>query len=263
MTDVISNLAALQKRLEYARETAVAASAVANAYFRKPLDVHAKTDASPVTIADKETETTIRAAIAAEFPGESILGEEFGQSGADGDMWIVDPIDGTRSFLSGLPLFGMLIGHLSDGVPQLGVIHMPALGETYSGARGIGAFCDGTRIRVSSCRTLADARLFINEADKLATDAPETFRRLITAGQLRRFGADCYPHALVASGYADAVVDFDLQPYDYLPVAAVVEAAGGVMTDWQGNALSLRSDGRTLTAATPELHAELMDLVQR
>lgn len=252
----------LCKRLETAQKIATEASPVAMALFRKPLRINAKSDDSPVTIADQDTEKAIRAALEASFPGETIFGEEFGQSGTHSDMWIVDPIDGTRSFIAGLPLFGMLLGFLSEGAPQLGVINMPALNELYAGARGMGATLNGAPIKVSSCRELSKARLFLNEADKIATDVPACFARLVSAGQLRRFGADCYPHALVASGHADAVVDFGLQPYDYLPVAAVIEAAGGVMSDWQGQPLSLGSDGRTLTAATPELHAELLELVR-
>ena len=252
----------LPDRLDAARRIAAEASPVAMAHFRKPLDITAKSDLSPVTVADQETERAIRTALEAAFPGESILGEEFGQSGSAADMWIVDPIDGTRSFIAGLPLFGMLLGYVAEGVPLVGVINMPALGEVYAGARGVGATLNGAPIRASTCTKLSEARLFINEADKLAVETPAQFARLVTAGALRRLGADCYPHALVASGHVDAVVDFGLQPYDYLPVAAVVQAAGGVMTDWHGAPLSLGSDGRTLTAATPELHADLMELVR-
>ncbi|MGX0876522.1 inositol-phosphate phosphatase/L-galactose 1-phosphate phosphatase/histidinol-phosphatase [Roseovarius sp. MBR-154] len=255
-------MANLHRRLDTARQIAAAASAVAMAHFRHPLDVASKPDDSPVTIADQETEQAIRSALLDAFPGETIFGEEFGQTGTQDDMWIVDPIDGTRSFITGLPLFGMLLGYLSDGTPQLGVINMPALGELYAGARGSGATLNGTPITVSACRDLSSARLFLNEADRMAVDAPLQFARLVRAGALRRLGADCYPHALVASGHADAVVDYGLQPYDYLPVAAVVEAAGGVMTDWQGQPLTLYSDGRTLTAATPDLHADLLEMVQ-
>lgn len=255
-------MAPLNTRLKTAQRIAADASPVAMALFRKPLSITAKSDDSPVTIADQNTEKAIRAALEISFPGETIFGEEFGQSGNHTDMWIVDPIDGTRSFISGLPLFGMLLGFVADGAPQVGVINMPALNELYAGARGMGATLNGTPITTSSCRELSKARLFLNEADKMAINDPVQFARLITAGALRRFGADCYSHALVASGNADAVIDFGLQPYDYLPVAAVIEAAGGLMTDWQGQPLSLTSDGRTLTAATPELHAELLDLVR-
>lgn len=256
-------MADLHTRLETAQRIVSDASPVAMALFRKSFDVSQKSDDSPVTIADQNTERAIRTDLELAFPGETIFGEEFGQTGTQDSMWIVDPIDGTRSFITGMPLFGMLLGYVSDGIPQLGVINMPALGELYAGARGSGATLNGASIAVSKCRDLSQARLFLNEADKMAVDTPDVFSRLVTAGALRRLGADCYPHALVASGHADAVVDYGLQPYDYLPVAAVIQAAGGMMTDWQGQPLSLASDGRTLTAATPELHAQLLEIVHR
>lgn len=251
----------LSTRLTKALAITEAAASVSLSHFRRPLAVEEKPDRSPVTRADRDTETAIRAALAEAFPGEAIFGEEYGITGTGTDMWIVDPIDGTRSFLTGLPLFGMLLGFLRDGRPELGVIRLPALGEVYSGARGLGAAMNGAPVSVSGVRRLADARLFINEGDRIAAAAPETFGRLATAGVLRRLAADCYPHALVAAGRADAVIDFGLEPYDYLPVAAVVEAAGGIMTDWTGAPLTMASDGRTLTAATPELHADLLALV--
>ncbi len=251
----------LQSRLSAATEIATRAGRVAMGHFRTAPEVEIKDDFSPVTIADKETEQAIRRGLAQHFAGEAIFGEEFGRDGDGQTTWIIDPIDGTRSFIGGVPLFGMLLGYIEAGQPVMGVINMPALGEVYGGARGVAATCNGQEIRVSGCTALDEARLFINEGDKLATDAPDVFARLIRAGALRRMGADCYPHALVASGLMDAVVDYDLQPYDYLPVSAVVDAAGGIMTDWQGQPLTMRSDGRTLTAATPALHAELMELV--
>ena len=184
-----------------------------------------------------------------------------GRSGNDSRTWIIDPIDGTRSFIAGLPLFGMLLGFHDPGGTSVGAIRMPALGEVYAGAAGLGAWRNGEPISASRCTALSQARLFINEGDKLALREPEVFGPLVRSAGLRRMGADCYGHALVAAGTVDAVVDFDLQPYDYLPVAAVVQAAGGIMTDWQGKPLTLDSDGRTLTAATPELHAQLLELV--
>lgn len=250
-----------QTRLSEAIEITGRAALVAMAHFRNDPGIETKADQSPVTIADKQTEQAIREGLARAFPGEAIFGEEFGHSGAGEDMWIIDPIDGTRSFITGLPLFGMLLGYVRKGEPVLGVIRMPALNEVYTGAQGIGASCNGAPIAMSDCVRLAAARLFINEADKLGAEQPRVFDRLIRAGELRRMGADCYPHALVARGLADAVVDYDLQPYDYLPVRAVVEAAGGIMTDWQGAPLTMASVGRTVTAATPQLHAELIDLL--
>ncbi len=250
-------------RLEKALEITGDAAAVSLAYFRNDPATETKADQSPVTLADKATENSLRDSIQRNFPGEAIFGEEFGQTGDGDKMWIIDPIDGTRSFIAGLPLFGMLLGFLVEGRSKMGVIRMPALDEVYSGGEGLHAACNGTSIRVSECRSLDGARLFVNEGDKLALREPEAFQRLVRAGQLRRMAADCYPHALVARGLADAVVDYDLQPYDYLPVSAVVEAAGGIMTDWQGNRLTMASDGRTVTAATRELHAEILALLNQ
>jgi len=250
-------------RLDRAVAITADAASVSLSYFRRDPEVEIKADESPVTLADKATEQSLRDSLRQHFPHEAIFGEEFGRTGEGTATWIIDPIDGTRSFIAGLPLFGMLLGYLVEGHPKLGVIRMPALGEVYAGGEGLNATCNGAEIRVNPCRSLKEARLFINEGDKLAVSETEVFKRLVRAGQLRRLGADCYPHALVARGLAEAVVDYDLQPYDYLPVSAVVEAAGGLMTDWQGKPLSMTSDGRTVTAATPELHAELLELLNR
>lgn len=256
-------MTSLQTRLDKAIAITADAAEISLGYFRKNPTSETKADQSPVTVADTATERAIREGLAAAFPDEPIFGEEYGASGAGAATWIVDPIDGTRSFLSGLPLFGMLLGYLTEDGPQLGVIRMPALDEVYAGGVGIAATCNGEPIRVRDCRALNQARLFLNEGDKLAHQEPEIFGRLVRAGEMRRMGNDCYPHALVARGLVDAVVDFDLRPYDYLPVSAVVAAAGGLMTDWNGLPLTMHSDGRTLTAATPELHQELLALVNR
>lgn len=238
------------------------ASVTAMSYFRQLLEIETKGDESPVTVADKDVETQIREALIKAYPDFGILGEEFGSQNLDAETyWVVDPIDGTRSFISGLPLFGMLLGLVDQGKPVLGIVGMPALNEVYIGRPGIGASMNGAPISVSTQTDLNAATLFINEAEKLATNHPTLFAKLCTTGKTRRMSYDCYPHALVAAGHIDAVIDYDLQPYDYLPVVALVEAAGGLMTDWQGNPLDLNSDGRVLTAATPELLAELVKLV--
>ncbi|WP_264213994.1 inositol monophosphatase family protein [Leisingera thetidis] len=256
----------MQKTLDYtehAVRVAEIAAEAARGYFRGRLGVEFKEDESPVTQADKGVEAKVRAYLEHHFPDHGIFGEEHGFDGADReDVWIIDPIDGTRSFLSGHPLFGFLLGYLKGGLPQLGVIGMPALGETFLGVRGQGATLNGTPVHVSSQTRLQQSVLFVNEGDKIHRDCPQLFERLMHSGQTRRFAYDCYPHALLAAGHVDAVIDYDLQPYDYLPVLAVVEAAGGVMTDWDGAPLGLDSDGRVISAATPELHADMLALIK-
>lgn len=239
-----------------------AASTIPMRHFRRPLDLVAKEDESPVTIADRDTERMLRDAIAAQFPDDGILGEEFGLTNPDAPTrWIIDPIDGTRSFITGHPGFGMLLGRLIAGVPQLGVIRMPALDETFAGAPGLGASLNGAPIRVRQTRDLAQAFVYVNEAEKILAADAARFARLCRAGHTRRMAYDCYPHALVAAGQIDVVVDCGLQPYDYLPLIAVVEAAGGLICDWQGRGLSAESDGRVITAATPALRDQMLDLL--
>jgi histidinol phosphatase-like enzyme (inositol monophosphatase family) len=248
-----------QDLLDAALEISAAAAAIPMQYFRSPIAVEDKPDESPVTIADRETEAHIRRALERRFPTHDILGEEFGRSGSGADhTWIIDPIDGTRSFICGIPLFGMLLGVLAGEEPIAGVIRMPALGETFGGCRGGGATKDGAPIRCRPTTRIEDARIVINEANRMLTKQPELLARLMTLGKHRRFFNDCYAFALLAMGQVDVVIDSDLQPYDYLPVVPVVEAAGGIMTDWRGEKLGLKSDGNVIAAATPELHREIM-----
>ena len=232
-------------------------------YFRNPLEVELKEDESPVTQADKAVEVCVRAYLEKHFPDDGIVGEEFGQldqsNNVSDNVWSIDPIDGTRSFLSGHPLFGFLLARLYRGVPEVGVIGMPALGETLVGRRGVGTTLNGRQVFSSNQTSLDRAIVFINEGEKLIAERPKALSNLLKIGHTRRFSYDCYPHALLAMGQADVVVDYDLQPYDYLPIVAVIEAAGGVVTDWQGNSLTLSSGGTNIvSAATPELHAQIL-----
>ncbi len=238
------------------------AQAIPLAHFRQGLDILHKADQSPVTKADQATEILIRTALHDAFPEHGIIGEEFDQKYADGaHQWIIDPIDGTRAFISGMPLFGMLLGLLEHGQPRLGVVRMPALDEVYSGD-GVLADMNGAPLEVSETAELDAAMLYINEADKIMRDAPQVFARLNAAAHDRRFSYDCYPHMLLAAGHVDVCVDFDLKPYDFLPLVPIIEGAGGVITDWQGNGLNLQSDGRILSSATPELHEQVLDLLR-
>ncbi len=238
---------------------ALKASEIPMAHFRAPLEIIDKADDSPVTVADRKTEKFIRDALAEQFPDHSIFGEEYGISGdLSGESWIIDPIDGTRYFISGFPLFGMLMAYMNQGVPLIGLVRMPALDETFVGVKGLGATLNGKTISCRDTRNLDQAIVFINEAERLQVADPELFARLCGVGHTRRMGYDCYPHALVASGQIDVVVDRGLEPYDYLPLVALIEAAGGVITDWDGKELTLQSDGRVVTSATKELHTEML-----
>ncbi len=248
--------------LQAARDVTAAAVAKPLHHYRAGFSVEQKADESPVTIADRETEAALREAIAERFPGHGIYGEEMGRTQGDAEfLWLVDPIDGTKSFISGSPLFGMLVAVLKAGRPVAGIIRMPALNECYGGALEAGSDRDGTPIACRKGVPPEKAFLCINEANGLMADHPAVFARLMKFGAYQRLTYDCYPYAQLAGGQIDAVVDYNLQPYDYLPVVPVVEAAGGVITDWEGRPLTLESDGRVVAAASAEIHAALMKVI--
>ncbi len=252
----------VEELLSVAEEVAAEAGEVTLRYFRGGLAVESKADESPVTIADRETERAMRAAIAERFPDHGILGEEYGAEGVERPfVWILDPIDGTKSFIAGAPLFGTLVGVLHEGRPLAGVIHMPQLGERFAGAVGPGSRLNGTPIGCCPGIPLEQAFLCYNDLPQLIARESDKVQRLLALGRYQRPTSDCYPYAQLSAGWVDAVVDIGLEPYDYLPLVGVIEGAGGIVTDWQGQALSLQSDGRVVAAASPEIHAALLDIL--
>lgn len=253
-----------RERLALAERLAERARRLALTHWRSGLAVESKADATPVTIADRAIETALRALIAEAEPEAAILGEEFG-SGAlaecRGDLWVLDPIDGTGAFVTGSPLFGSLIGLAVEGAPVLGVIEVPALAERWTGLRGDGALLNGRPCAVSGVRRLDEAALAATSPLVFSETERERFFALSRRAALTRFGGDCYAYALVASGHLDLVVEAGLKPYDYLPLVPILEEAGGVMTDWAGRPLGLGSDGRVIAAASPALHAEALEIL--
>jgi inositol-phosphate phosphatase/L-galactose 1-phosphate phosphatase/histidinol-phosphatase len=239
--------------MAFAHHLANSVRPLARRHFRTPLAVEAKADASPVTEADRSIEARKRAEIRQAYPGHGILGEEEGGDFAHDLTWVVDPIDGTQSFITGMPLFGTLIALVRGGRPILGLIDMPALAERWHG-NGSSAWFGGKPIRTSR-RALAEARLFATSPDLFKGADAEAFAALSAAVGLRRFGGDCYAYGLLASGHCDLVVEAGLKVYDVMALAPVVEGAGGVMTDWAGRPLTPDFDGRVIAAANPELHA--------
>lgn len=238
---------------DFAGSLADIARTLARAHFRKTTAFERKADESPVTVADKAIEAALREAIAARFPRHAILGEEAGMTRGDDHLWVLDPIDGTKSFITGMPLFGALIAFAEKGAPKVGVIEMPALGERWVGTPG-GATFNGAPAKASGCERLEDARIYTSSPDFFAPDDWARYDALSRRGAMRRFGGDCYQYGLLASGHCDLVVETSLQPYDFMALVPVVAGAGGVMTDWQGRQLSLGSDGKVVASASPALH---------
>lgn len=228
-------------------------------WFRHPLSIDTKADESPVTQADREVEAALREAIAQHYPQHGIFGEEFGALHAEAEMvWSLDPIDGTRAFISGNPLWGTLLALLHQGRPVLGLIDIPMLQERWIGAAGSPTRLNGGICQASACTELRDAILYATSPDIFEGAELTAFDALTGAARMRRYGGDCYSYGLLASGHVDLVVEAGLQSYDYLALMPVIEGAGGVITDWSGQPLSLASQGRVVAAATPQLHRQAM-----
>jgi inositol-phosphate phosphatase / L-galactose 1-phosphate phosphatase / histidinol-phosphatase len=241
--------------IELGHWLADAAGAIARRYFRQPIGIDTKPDRTPVTIADREAEATMRAAIERRFPNDGILGEEFGAVRADATrVWVLDPIDGTMSFIAGIPLFGILIALVTNGVPTLGIIDQPISRERWLGAAGQATNRNGIPVRTRTCTAIDAASLYATSPDMFGRDEP-AFARLKAAVKTARFGADCYAYAQLASGFVDLVVEAGLKPYDYCALAPVITGAGGRITDWHGNELGLASDGHVIAAGDPAIAA--------
>ncbi len=251
--------ASLKELSDFALFVAQEVAPLALEYFRSPLEVELKADHSPVTVADRQVEAAIRARIGAAYPDHGIFGEEHGTDNADSrHLWVIDPIDGTKSFISGMPTFGALIAFLVDGRPEIGLISVPATGEYWLGVDGLPSTFGGVPCRTRACRTLGEARLYTTSPDAFDADGLDLFDRVSARAGMRRFGGDCYSYGLLASGHVDAVIEMSLQPYDFMALVPVVQGAGGVITDWQGRPLGLGSTGHVVAAATPALHAEIL-----
>ncbi len=250
-----------------AERLADAAGEIARGYFRQAIEIERKEDESPVTIADREAEAAMRALIAERFPDHGVVGEEHGSERAGADyVWVLDPIDGTKRFISGHVQFGALIALLHQGTPILGVIDMPAMGERWIGASGRPTTHrdrDGTRpARVRSCATLAEATLFSTTPHMFPGADFDSFERVRKGVRQPMYGGECYAYGLLALGFVDLVIEATMGTYDYLPLVAVVEGAGGTITDWAGRPLTLESDGRVLSAGDTRAHAAAMTLLK-
>ena len=220
--------------------------------------IDTKADESPVTQADREVEAALRAAISQQYPEHGIFGEEYGVQQAEAEfVWSLDPIDGTRAFISGNPLWGTLLALLYRGKPVLGLIDVPMLDERWIGTQGR-VESERTALFGQSLRKPDQAILYATSPDIFNTAELAAFDALARSTRMRRYGGDCYSYGLLASGHVDLVVEAGLQPHDYMALIPVIEGAGGVITDWAGQPPGLDSDGRVIAAATPQLHQQAM-----
>lgn len=235
--------------LDFAHRLANAAGQVARKYFRTAVAVEDKADFSPVTIADREAEASMRALIAIHHPGHGILGEEEGSMRTDAELvWVLDPIDGTRAFIAGKPTFVTLIALVRNGVPVLGVIDQPIARERWTGVTGAATRFNGQVVSTRACTRLDRAILNTTAPNLFSGENARAFGLLSAAVKDTLYGGDGYAYGLLAGGFIDLVAEADLQPYDFCALAPVVEGAGGVMTDWRGQPLTVNSDGRVVAS---------------
>jgi histidinol-phosphatase len=250
----------------FALELAHTAGGIAEAYFRSHFSVDNKDDQGfdPVTSADHAIEKVLRETIQASYPDHGIVAEESGSTGTDAEFcWYIDPIDGTRAFLMGSPLWGTLVGLTESGNAVFGLLAQPILGELFFGSAA-GSWLirpDGReRLRSSRCADLASARLASTHPRLFSPDLQGAFDRLAAACLLDRYGGDCYNYAMLAAGFVDLVVEAGLKPFDIVPLVPILEHAGCVVTDWEGG--SVLEGGNVVAAATASLHEQALETLK-
>jgi inositol-phosphate phosphatase / L-galactose 1-phosphate phosphatase / histidinol-phosphatase len=242
--------------LALAQQLADAARRIAVHHFRTQVAVPRKSDGTPVTAVDREIEMGMRAMIRAAFPQHAIRGEEFPAEGDGEFSWLLDPIDGTKSFISGFPLFGSLIALLQEDRPVIGVIEAPAVGERWVGCEGRPTLFNGNPVRTSQRSAIADAVVYTTTPETFNTAERQRFDALTRRAALRRYGGDCYLYGMLASGSCELVIEVQLKPHDFMAAIPVVEGAGGRISDWRGAPLTRASDGRVVAAANEALWRE-------
>ncbi len=253
----------LQSYLDFAVETAYLAGKITLGYFQAGVQADTKTDGTPVTVADRKVEEFIRGRIEKAYPGHAIAGEEFGESGQQNasHRWFIDPIDGTKSFIHGVPFYAVLIGLEIEGKSEVGVIYLPGLDQMLAGATGEGSRMNGRRVRVRETARLADSTVCFTEPKTFWKNGREgVFEELVQRSKLCMGWNDTYGYFLVATGRADAIVDPAMNPWDCAPFPPIFREAGGIYCDWSGREWIHGKDG---LATTPALLPELLDLLHR
>lgn len=249
------------------KKLADAAKAATLPHFRHVLSIDNKEKSGfdPVTNADRETEIRLREIIRSDRPQDGILGEEFPtHSGSNDYTWVIDPIDGTRSFISGMPIWGSLVGLKHKEKAVAGMMAQPFTGEIfYCCGEGSYFYHDfgGTnrKLKTSTCKTLAEATLFSTAPELFEGEKLDRFTAIKNKARLTRYSADCYAFAMLAAGCIDLVVETDLKPYDIMALIPIIEQAGGVITNWQGG--KAEDAGDIVAAATPDLHSAALKML--
>jgi inositol-phosphate phosphatase/L-galactose 1-phosphate phosphatase/histidinol-phosphatase len=249
----------LDEAIALAQRLVEASAAEIRPRFRQPIATERKADISPVTEADRAAELAIRAILAAERPSDGIVGEEYGNSsGTSGLTWVIDPIDGTKAFMTGRSTFVTLIGLLDGDRPILGVIDQPITGDRWIGVAGRPTLHNGKIVRTRQTVEPSDATFSTTDPNLFPQEDAVAYRAISSAAGIRTYGGDGLAYGLLASGWIDVVLESGLKLHDFAALAPVVRGAGGMMTDWAGEELLAGSDGRVLATGNAELHARLL-----
>lgn len=254
-----------------ALQLADASGPILTRHFRQTLDIDRKADRTLVTQADREAEAAMRKIIAGAFPDHGIVGEEYGAEGADREfVWVLDPLDGTHAYIAGLATFGTLIALCCQGRPVVGVIDHPVMGERWLGVEGaetrfFGGPGKPRPARTRVCAALDQAILYATSPAMFGDAEAAAFAAVSASASMTRFGTDCYGYAMVASGHGDLVVEANMQPYDYLALAPVIEGAGGAISDWRGGSLDLGTDsfGRVIASGDARVHRAALEILAK
>jgi inositol-phosphate phosphatase/L-galactose 1-phosphate phosphatase/histidinol-phosphatase len=253
--------------INFANELADISAEIARKYFRKFNGETAKEDDSPVTKADCEIEKIIRQKIIKKFPTHGIIGEEFGNFQTDADfVWILDPIDGTSSFIVGRPIFGTLIALTFRGQSILGIMNQPITLERWIGIENQGTWLNGKKISTRNCKELSDAVICSSSPFYFQDGDEEILKRISAAAKYQKiggiiYGGDCYSYACLAAGFVDVVIDPGLKVYDYAALLPIIKNAGGVFSDWLGADLKLQSGVKLVASGNPKLHEEVLEIL--
>ncbi|MCC9620952.1 histidinol phosphate phosphatase [Thalassospira sp. MA62] len=250
--------------IDMAHRLADAARPVLQSYYRKPVVIDVKGDSSLVTDADRAIERTMRDLINAELPDHGILGEEFGPENLDAEyVWILDPIDGTKSFITGKPSFNTLISLCRNGAPILGVIDQAILDERWLGIAGQPTTLNGKQIHARECAHLSDATIFTTGPDLFIEEkAIAGYNAAFGAARQPIYGIDSYGYGLIALGFGDVLVESNLQPYDFCAAVPVIEGAGGVISDWHGKPLTMHSGDLVIASGDARCHTEGVQILR-
>ena len=247
--------------VEFAHVLADTAGEIVRAASRSHRVAHRKADASPVTEIDRDVELRLRETISERFPEHGIIGEEFDDHRRDAEhVWVLDPIDGTKAFMARLPVYGTLIGLARAGRPVLGIVEQPVTRERWTGIAGDGTWHNGERVHTGACHRLSDALVCTTSHEYYEGKDAGAFRRIVSGSRWMVYGGNCLAFAQVACGFVDVALEANVGVYDYCALVPVVENAGGVMTGWRGEALTIEpaKGGRILASANPVLHEAAM-----